>query len=68
MSKKLPEWMIQGELLPEDRPTEPTTSNMGAARAWAFHMYDEMTWSKMMVAPGFRFEWINTEFSNFIDD
>ena len=48
-------WMIQGELLPQEGPTETITSNKGSARAWAFHMYDEMTWSKLMLAPGFRF-------------
>ena len=61
-------WMVQGELVPEERDTQTIVSNRGAARAWAFHLYDEMTWDRLMVAPGFRFEWINTDFVNRLAD
>ena len=58
----------QGELVPEERDTQTIVSNRGAARAWAFHLYDEMTWDRLMVAPGFRFEWINTGLCNRLQD
>ena len=61
-------WMVQGELVPEERDTQTIVSNRGAARAWAFHLYDEMIWDRLMVAPGFRFEWINTDFVNRLAD
>ena len=60
-------WMVQGELVQEERETQIVTSNKGSARSWAFHLYDEMTWSKLMFAPGFRFEWINTDFVNLLE-
>ena len=60
-------WMAQGELIQEERETQTVTNNKGVARSWAFHLYDEMTWSKLMFAPGFRFEWINTDFVNLLE-
>jgi len=57
--------MRSGTLVPDtNSDTAIVLRNRGSARAWAFHVYDQMMFAGFTVAPGARLEVIHTAFKN----
>lgn len=53
--------MLGGELYPEGAPTVVTEANFASSHALAAHVMDAMTWDRLTLTPGVRFELIQSK-------
>ena len=57
--------MRNGVLVPDGSERQSLVENRGLANALALHLSDEIEWGNLVVVPGMRVEFIQTEFEDF---
>lgn len=54
--------VVQGQLLPEGTPTRVTQFNDVSTHAFSAHVIDAITWDRLTLTPGVRYELMNSKF------
>jgi len=60
--------VTSGNLLPEGTPTTVTAFNEATTNAFSMHAIDAVTWRKLTVTPGLRFELMRSKFLEKLGD